>query len=271
MTDDRPAGGAPWGEIDVSYGAHTPSDGCKDPACDRTSAAHLLGVVRYRHPDVAMIDPVNGYPMRGCGLDGQAVPCETATAIDLVPAILSEARARLRTLMADAYRAADDLDSNQARWVVGRLAYTLGLDFEFPPVNEPNNRLREQLSESEVQLAAARDAIAWTDDWFGPVIAPFGCPCQGDALCPLHAALLGLPPSADPAPRNDEAASGQEDIDLASRAVAEYRKRLRTALIRRQEFYDSEERRLAAAGDFDGAAAFDARSGVVGAVLALLP
>jgi len=54
--------------------------------------------------------------------------------------------------IAQAYREADDLDSNHARWVIQRLADRLEIEVAYPLASEPNNRLREQ-------LANARDDV----------------------------------------------------------------------------------------------------------------
>jgi hypothetical protein len=59
----------------------------------------------------------------------------------------------LRAALERGYLIADDLDSNHARWVIQKLADEAGITFNLPPVNEPNNRLREQLSEARAALA----------------------------------------------------------------------------------------------------------------------
>jgi uncharacterized protein YecT (DUF1311 family) len=78
------------------------------------------------------------------------------------------------SLLSDAWNLADDLDSNHARWVVQEVARRHGIEVEFrdPALNEPNNRLREQLAEArqdsldEVErLRSAAQAV--TSAWVG--------------------------------------------------------------------------------------------------------
>jgi BMFP domain-containing protein YqiC len=70
------------------------------------------------------------------------------------------AQAQLDTAVTKAWKEADDLDSNQARWVVGRLAADLGVALDFTAVNKPNNRLREQLAECEARVAELETQLA---------------------------------------------------------------------------------------------------------------
>ena len=51
-----------------------------------------------------------------------------------------------------AYRIADELDSNHGRWAIQRAAEEHGIILGLPPVNEPNNRLREQLDAAQSAL-----------------------------------------------------------------------------------------------------------------------
>jgi hypothetical protein len=89
-------------------------------------------------------------------------PCRTQRGIDRLLAALAASDAgpaggtdALRAALERGYLIADDLDSNHARWVIQKLADEAGITFNLPPVNEPNNRLREQLSEARAALAAS--------------------------------------------------------------------------------------------------------------------
>jgi hypothetical protein len=64
-------------------------------------------------------------------------------------------------LLQEAWNLADDLDSNHARWVVQEVARRHGIEAEFrdPALNEPNNRLREQLAEARSQPSAEKPAV----------------------------------------------------------------------------------------------------------------
>ena len=63
------------------------------------------------------------------------------------------AQAQVAAKVQEAYRIADELDSNHARWVVSRLAGELSLPLDQTPIAEPNNRLREQLADSQERVA----------------------------------------------------------------------------------------------------------------------
>lgn len=67
--------------------------------------------------------------------------------------------ARLAKGVSWAFGLGDELDSNQARWVVLQLADHLGVKLKLPPQNKPNNRLAEQLAQAEVLLVTLWEAL----------------------------------------------------------------------------------------------------------------
>jgi hypothetical protein len=68
---------------------------------------------------------------------------------------MTEINLYVKAKLEEAWKEADSLDSNQARWVIQRLAARMGVacSFSDPLLNEPNNRLREQLAEAEARIA----------------------------------------------------------------------------------------------------------------------
>ena len=64
-----------------------------------------------------------------------------------------------------AWKIADELDSNHARWVIGELAKRLGITITLPPINEPNNRLREQLAACTTEIERLEKLLNEHECW----------------------------------------------------------------------------------------------------------
>jgi hypothetical protein len=67
------------------------------------------------------------------------------------------------------WRLGDDLDSNHARWAAAEVAKRYGIELwpELPPVNEPNNRLREQLAVANDEIDRLKALMDMHECWDG--------------------------------------------------------------------------------------------------------
>lgn len=97
-----------------------------------------------------------------------------------------------------AWKVADDLDSNHGRWVILELADRLGFQLSLPPVNEPNNRLREQLAEAQERIERAVTIIETADNRAMATDGPVGHvrdEMSDDEWRQLYVALVADPSS----------------------------------------------------------------------------